>query len=133
MLFCFRGKGPWKVLEGDQNAIVVVGTVASASIEKGKYSSAWSNLFYGFHTLRLIEIDFLHSKIIKNVSRGAWVAQSVKCLTSAQVMTSQYVSPSPALGSVLTAQILEPALDSCVSLSLCPPPACSFAHSFSQK
>ena len=44
--------------------------------------------------------------------RGAWVAQSVKCLTSAQVMISQSVSSSLALGSVLTAQSLEPASDS---------------------
>ena len=45
-------------------------------------------------------------------NRGAWVAQSVKRPTSAQVMISQFVSSSPALGSVLTAQSLEPALDS---------------------
>ena len=48
---------------------------------------------------------------------GAWVAQSVKRLTSAQVMISRFVSPSPASGSVLTAQSLEPASDS-VSPSL---------------
>ena len=53
--------------------------------------------------------------------RGAWVAQSVKHPTSAQVMISQSVSSSPALGSVLTAQSLEPASDS-VSPSLSPPP-----------
>ena len=47
----------------------------------------------------------------------AWVAQLVECLTSAQVMISWYLSLSPALGSVLTARSLEPALDS-VSLSL---------------
>ena len=50
-------------------------------------------------------------------NRGAWVAQSVKHPTSAQVMISRFVSSSPALGSVLTAQSLEPALDS-VSPSL---------------
>ena len=43
---------------------------------------------------------------------GAWVAQSFKRLTSAQVMISQLVSSSPTFGSVLTAQSLEPALDS---------------------
>ena len=43
---------------------------------------------------------------------GAWVAQSVKCPTSAQVMISWFVSSSPTLGSVLTAQSLEPASDS---------------------
>ena len=46
------------------------------------------------------------------VSRGAWVAQSVKRPTLAQVMISQFVSSSPVSGSVLTAQSLEPASDS---------------------
>ena len=56
--------------------------------------------------------------------RGAWVAQSVKYLTSAQVMISRFVSSSPVLGSVLTAQSLEPALDSVpLSLSLCLSPS----------
>ena len=41
--------------------------------------------------------------IFKKMDRGAWVAQSVKRLTSAQVMISQSVSSSPTLGSVLTA------------------------------
>ena len=49
------------------------------------------------------------------------MAQSVKHLTSAQVMISQFVSLSPTSGSVLTAQSLEPALDS-VSPSLSAPP-----------
>ena len=49
--------------------------------------------------------------------RGAWVAQSVKRLTSAQVTISRFMGSSPASGSVLTAQSLEPALDS-VSPSL---------------
>ena len=39
--------------------------------------------------------------------RGAWVAPSVERPTWAQVMISQFVSSSPALGSVLTAQSLE--------------------------
>ena len=50
-------------------------------------------------------------------SRGAWVAQSVKQPTSAQVMISRPVSSSPASGSVLTAQSLKPVSDS-VSPSL---------------
>ena len=54
-------------------------------------------------------------------SRDAWVAQSVKCPTSAQVMISWFVGLSPASGSVLTAQSLEPASDS-VSPSLSTPP-----------
>ena len=61
---------------------------------------------------------------------GAWVAQSVKTLISAQVMISPFVGSSPALGSVLTAWSLEPALDSsCVSLSLPLPRLCSVSVS----
>ena len=51
------------------------------------------------------------------VNRGAWVAQLVKRLTLAQVMISQFMGSSRPLDSVLTAQSLEPALDS-VSPSL---------------
>ena len=59
---------------------------------------------------------------IQKLSFGApgWLSLSVP--TSAQVMISQLVSSSPALGSVLTAGSLEPASDS-VSISLCPFPA----------
>ena len=53
--------------------------------------------------------------------QGDWVAQLVKCPTLAQVMISWSVSLSPASGSVLTAQGLEPASDS-VSPSLSAPP-----------
>ena len=49
------------------------------------------------------------------------MGQSVECLTSAQVMISQFVASSPASGSVLTAQSLEPASDS-VSPPLSAPP-----------
>ena len=45
-------------------------------------------------------------------ARGAWVAQSVKHLTSAQVMILQFVGLCPMSGSVLTARSLEFALDS---------------------
>uniref|UniRef100_A0ABI7YT78 Ribonuclease H2 subunit B n=1 Tax=Felis catus TaxID=9685 RepID=A0ABI7YT78_FELCA len=57
---------------------------------------------------------------------GAWVAQTVKRLTMAQVMFLQSVGSRPMSGSVLTAQSLEPALDS-VSPSLCPSPAHSLS------
>ena len=63
---------------------------------------------------------------------GAWVAQLVKSLTSAQVMISQSVSSSPASGSVLTAQSLEPALDS-ASPSLSAPPLIMVCLCLSQK
>ena len=53
---------------------------------------------------------------------GAWVTQLVERLTLAQVMISQFVDSSPAPGSVLMAQSLEPASDSVSpSLSARPP------------
>ena len=52
---------------------------------------------------------------------GAWVAQLVRHWTSAQVMSSWFVGSNPVSGSVLRAQILEPASDS-VSPSLSAPP-----------
>ena len=66
--------------------------------------------------------------------RGAWVAQSVKHLNLAQVTISQFVSSSPASGSVLTARSLEPALDSMSpSLSLCPSPVHALSLSVPKK
>ena len=62
--------------------------------------------------------------------RGAWVAQSVKQPTSAQVMISWFVSSSPTSGSVLTAQSLEPTSDS-VSPSLSAHPLLALAFSLS--
>ena len=55
------------------------------------------------------------------MSGADWVAQSVERPTSAQVMISQSMGSSPASGSVLTAQSLEPVSDS-VSPSLRPSP-----------
>ena len=60
------------------------------------------------------------------------MAQAVECPTSGQVMISQLVSSSPASGSVLTAQNLEPALDS-VSPSLSAPNPLAFCLCLSQK
>ena len=65
-------------------------------------------------------------------SWGAWVAQSVKRLTSAQVMISQFVSMSPASGPVLTAQSMEPASDS-VSPSFSAPPLLTLSFSLKNK
>ena len=59
--------------------------------------------------------------ITKTKPWGAWVAQLVGYPTSAQVMNSQFVSSSPISGCMLTAQSLEPALDS-VSVSAPPRP-----------
>ena len=65
---------------------------------------------------------------IKPILRGPWMAQSVKRLTSAQVMILRFVSLSPASGSVLTAQSLdEDCFGFCVSSFLCP----SHAHALS--
>ena len=69
---------------------------------------------------------------VQEAPRGAWVAQSVKRLTSAQVMISQLMGSSPASGSVLTAGSLAPASDS-VSPSLSTPPWLMFSISLSQK
>ena len=67
-------------------------------------------------------------------SQGAWVAQSVECRASAQVMTSQLVSLSPTSGSVLTAQSLEPVSDSVSPyLSLLLPHLCSVSLSLKNK
>ena len=60
----------------------------------------------------------LSLKASNGATRGA---QSVECLTSAQVMISWLVSSSPASGFVLTVQSLEPASNS-VSPFLSAPP-----------
>ena len=60
------------------------------------------------------------------------MAQLVKRPTSAQVMISRSVSLSPASGSVLTAQSLEPVSDS-VSPSFSAPPLLMLSLSLSQK
>ena len=67
-------------------------------------------------------------------NHGAWVAQSVKCLTLAQVMISQFMGLNPASGSVLTAQSLDPALDSVSPCRSAPPPLMlCLSFSLSQK
>ena len=60
------------------------------------------------------------------------MAQSIKRLTSAQVMISQSVGLSPMSGPVLTAQSLEPDSDS-VSPSLSAPSLLMLCLSLSQK
>ena len=65
--------------------------------------------------------SFINRTLAENNFRGAWVAQSVERPTSAQVTISWFVSSSPASGSVLPAQGLEPASNS-VSPSLFAPP-----------
>ena len=72
-------------------------------------------------------------KFKKQTMRGAWVAQSDKRPTLAQVMISRLVGLSPPLGSVLTAQSLESASDSCLPLSLSAPPLLMLCLSLSLK
>ena len=88
------------------------------SMKKGK--KQW----WGVSGQRLIrgkrKCKVLGLQVSEEDSGGAWLAQSVECLTSAQVMISGLMSLSPT-GSVLTAQSLESALDS-VSLSRSAPP-----------
>ena len=59
----------------------------------------------------------------KKIYLGSWVAQLVKHPT--QIIISQFMGSRPMLGSILTAQSPEPALDS-VSRSLCPFPRSHF-------
>ena len=54
--------------------------------------------------------SWIFEKLKKN--GGVWVAQLVKCLTSAQVMVSQFVSSSLTSDFVLSVQSLDPASDS---------------------
>ena len=63
---------------------------------------------------------------------GAWVSQSVKRPTSAQVMIPWSMGSSPASGSVLTAQNLEPVSDS-VSPSFSDPPLFMLFHCLKNK
>ena len=70
-----------------------------------------------------VSITHVHSF---KIGRGAWEAQLVTHPTLAQVMISQLMNLSSALGYVLTAQRLKPASDS-VSISLCPSPALSLS------
>uniref|UniRef100_A0ABI7WJF9 Nuclear receptor subfamily 2 group F member 2 n=1 Tax=Felis catus TaxID=9685 RepID=A0ABI7WJF9_FELCA len=72
------------------------------------------------------------SCFLKDTFQVTLVAQSVKHLTSARVMMSQFVGSSPVSGSVLTARSLEAAWDS-VSPSLSAPPLLARAHSLSLK
>ena len=62
----------------------------------------------------------------------AWVAQSVKQLTLAQVMTSRFVGWRPASDFVLTAQSLEPE-NLCLPLSLLLPCSCSLSQKINIK
>ena len=78
------------------------------------------------------DLQLLPILTLKEYTLGHLGAQWVEHPTSAQVTISRSVSSSPASGSVLTAQSLEPALDS-VSLSLSAPPLLTLCHSLKNK
>ena len=82
------------------------------------------------NTFTLSEKDYYRYQIQKGKAWGAWVAQSVKPPTSAQVTISRFESSNPTSGSVLTAWSPEPALDS-MSPSLSAPPLLTFCLSVS--
>ena len=99
------------------------------------YSAMKKNEVLSFATTWMELEGFMLSRINQSEKErywGSWVAQSVGRLTSAWVMISWFVGSSPAWGSVLTAQSLEPASDS-VSPSLCTSPARALSLSDSQK
>ena len=69
---------------------------------------------------------YLSFNLLKDILAGVWVAQSIKCLTSAQVMISWFLSWSPTQGSLLTACEHRAHLNP-LSSSLCPSPTCTLS------
>ena len=98
----------------------------------GKYSLCLDFTVFSMKAKVISEVHLLSKTLLKNgYSRGACAAQSVKQLTSAQVLILRFVGSSPALGSGRTAWSLESASDS-VSPSLLPlPRSCSVSLSLS--
>ena len=86
----------------------------------------------GSYIFTMVNVPEMFPMLILKISWGAWVAQSVKHPTSAQVTISWSVSLSPESGSGLMAQSLEPVSDS-VSPSLSAPPPFMLCLSLSQK
>ena len=85
-----------------------------------------------FYTAENLSVTPNFNKMLKFMqSWGAWVVLLVKHPTSAQVTISRFVGSSPASGSVLTAQNLEPASGS-VSPSLSAPPPLMLCLSLSK-
>ena len=74
----------------------------------------------------------IYSVQLKDIFGGAWVAQSGKHLTLAQVMILRFLGSSPVSGSVLTAWNPDPASDS-VFPSLSAPPLLTHSLSVPQK
>ena len=63
-----------------------------------------ANTWRLYNMARNIQWSPRNQRKLKNTTRGAWVAQSFKHQTSAQVMILQFTGSSPTLDSVLTAQ-----------------------------
>ena len=82
-------------------------------------------------SLSLSVPPLLTLSLSQKIDRGAWVAQSVKHPTLAQVMISQSVGSSPPSGSLLSAQSLLWIV--CPHLSLLLPCLCSLAVSLKNK
>ena len=80
--------------------------------------------------IRLNDYDFLHLE--NKRTRGAWVAQSVKHLTSSghDLMVHQF---EPCVGLCADSSEPGPCFGFCVSLSLCPSPARALTLSLKDK
>ena len=75
---------------------------------------AWLQFTINLKSTILATLPGVFSLVYRNclIPWGAWVAQLVKWLTSAQIMISRFMSLSPSSRPVLTTQSLEPASDS---------------------
>ena len=75
-------------------------------------------------TCKRMKLDLRFIQCTKSNSGAPGWAQSVKRLTSAQVMISRFMGSSPTLGSVLTARGWSLLRILCLPLSLCLPHLC---------
>ena len=131
-------KNPWHSPHSNTSTIRLTLCLVLALVTLYKISlilSSWPSEFSSHSPCRNLFNSLLCSALFLNAFRmskgwGVWVSQSVKHLTSAQVMISQLVSSSPVSGSLRTAQSLEPASDS-VSPSLSAPPLLALCLSLS--
>ena len=84
-----------------------------------------TTLFSIFVMTMYTEKNFVVHSGFKNYTRGTWMAQSVDCPTSAQVMISWFVSSSLTSDLLLSAESATAPL----SPSLCPFPDCALSLS----
>ena len=97
------------------------------------YCSAYFLVCFKYFTISYLKCN-VHNYFFLEEEQpwDVWVVQSVEHPTSAQVVVLQLMCSNPALGSVLTAQSLEPALDS-MSPSLSTPPLLALSLSLKNK